>query len=611
MAFHSPPSRFVIASPSNERNTKTPSDTTGESACVETDLSLSTQHKYSSNDNLIQRQPSITELDRIQRLRREQTERHNADLPSMECGHSDAEFSFPPLSFAQIEEPIEQGSNQGPPNHSSLFNFSTSRKRRGTIDRPKHTNCGTRAKRVPAPKLRVRSYQNLFHQDQDAEPSPKIILNAEDEEGVEEKFGDLFPSPHSNKFVLQFPDAPLQELTLDDIVDSPVHDDDLNIQGQEQAQAQPQDWNYFEQEHEIAQETCMPINSPECFSLRTVHLEREINKLYNQDNISQGSVQSLSDASASASASTSPILGHYRKKKIMLKPKKRSQGLGRKQSIDAYAEDIDADSACSYYSSASSFEGSNDGQGFASGEARSLDQMTSSLNRNGGASGGALPMRSQKNDHNNFRSRNQCGNRSAFLSLRPKSLKVTKFRGPYDDESGDVVMELDPNLSVSRDLDIPYEENWQKHGDGIFTPHRLRSPSVSFIGDFSCENMANRGRTESSHSVQDQIEMAIEAAARFGGLSERSASLESFISPSNLSESNFRTPNPSSARSGRTPQEEEKKRMVGLFLPKFEDDMPGAAPISGLARRGRPNSYFELMKAAFSPTASFKKSPVS
>ena len=105
--------------------------------------------------------------------------------------------------------------------------------------------------------------------------------------------------------------------------------------------------------------------------------------------------------------------------------------------------------------------------------------------------------------------------------------------------------------------------------------------------------------------------MAIEAAVRFGGLSERSASLESFISPSNLSESNFRTPNPSSARSGRTPQEEEKKRMVGLFLPKFEDDMPGAAPMSGLARRGRPNSYFELMKAAFLPTASFKKSPVS
>ena len=127
MAFQTPPSRScVIASPLNERNMKTPSDMTGESACAETDLSLSKQeHKYSS-----------TKLDRIQRLQREHTERCNAELqsfsvmdklrnaeeslPSMECGHSDAEFSFPPLSFAQIEEPIEQGSNQeGPPNHSS------------------------------------------------------------------------------------------------------------------------------------------------------------------------------------------------------------------------------------------------------------------------------------------------------------------------------------------------------------------------------------------------------------------------------------------------------------------------------------------------------------
>ena len=48
---------------------------------------------------------------------------------------------------------------------------------------------------------------------------PRTFHNAKKQD-VERFDGDFFPSPHSNKFVLQFPNAPLQEFTLEDLVDS-------------------------------------------------------------------------------------------------------------------------------------------------------------------------------------------------------------------------------------------------------------------------------------------------------------------------------------------------------------------------------------------------------
>lgn len=590
MAFQSPPSHSCVAS---ERKMKSPSDTIERDH--EHNPPLSSCPIHSSHGNLIQREPSITELDRIQRLRREHNERRNAELqsssvmdklrnaynafPTMELGYIDGGFSSPPPNLDQADQ---DGNMFRRPSQGTR-----TRKRREVTVGAERDLGTTRAKRAPAPKLRIRPYQNVFNQDNDRESAPKIILHARDEDGGVGKFGDVFSSPHSNKLVLKFPNAPLEELTLDDADNVPDDEDDFDISYQYQFQKPIA----FELEHHPApplEEASIPVNSPT--SLRTVHSEGDIHKLYSQDNKSQDSAFSPSNDTVSTTASPLPTKRlRYRNKKITLKPKKRTlEGIGRKKSIEAYVDFSDEDDAPSPSSQSSASVASAP---CAIGETRSLNEMANALNIHGHSS------RKTKHAQTLFGTDKNNG-KSAFLSLRPKSLEVAKMTATCAVEHGDVVMELDPNLGSSRDLSA--EDKSQKIENDNFTGHRSRSPSVCFIGDFSGGNIA-RGRTESHDSVQSQIEMAREAAARFGGLSDRCESLDSIISP-NLSESNFRTPNPSSGKGRKSPQEDEKHKMIGLFLPKFEDDLSGSAPtFSGLTTKRRSNSFFDMMKHAFSP----------
>jgi len=60
-------------------------------------------------------------------------------------------------------------------------------------------------------------------------------------------------------------------------------------------------------------------------------------------------------------------------------------------------------------------------------------------------------------------------------------------------------------------------------------------------------------------------------------------------------------------------QEEEKKGVVGLLLPKLFPSASEEADMQqgpGQGSRSRSNSFFGMMKNAFSPPTSWKKSPV-
>jgi hypothetical protein len=512
--------------------------------------------------------------------------------------------------------------------------------------------------------------------------------------------------------VLQFPNAPLQEFTLEDRVDNDYgegdgcgdsafsddnHDND-NDNDNGSGQQVPAGTG-------ISSQPVLRFKSPECYVLRPI----KSNGSFLDDN---QHIPSPSDASTSTSPL--PTKRTLFRKKIQLKPKRR---FGSVRDCAACVDDNDTnhdhddgpdDDESRGSTSSSSLEG-NGGRRVRENEAagavlpilpssfsftsvgdsmtimnadgsatatdttthqhRTLDQMTNDLNindhttatnanTNASTSNNSLPTASTSPTHGFIRR----GGGSAFLSLRPKRLSrpslSLKQKAPYADECGDMVMELDPNMSRSRDLGCSSWENTStdtatatatnqppsRHDEENFTPHHHRCPSVSFTDDCDMEPSPPRlGHVHAvrarSSSIQEQLEMAKEAAMRFGGIGHHTTSAGSIIydgmmSPS-LSESNFRTPNPESARkrhwfggnygqghgTGTEPgvnrtcmQEEEKKGMVGLLLPKLfpsaseEADMQQAGP--GQGSRGRSNSFFGMMKDAFSPPTSWKKSPV-
>ena len=715
-----------------------------------TPLSATKQFNYHSNDNLLQRQrePSITELDRIQRERREQIERRNVELQSSSILDKlmAAQDSLPLMYPHEEDEDVNVNLNGGNDldvdvdvdvmlpmsmeplcdqnmnmnmNAFNCFPSSGSRRRRRPITRLVPTSIsgtGTRtrthSKRAPAPRLRIRPHRNIFtHQQDEDDQAPVIIRNANDENETEVKFADMFMSPHSNKFVLQFPKAPFQEITLDDTDELGHGHGQAQVNVQEQFQLQDLtliDSGHSHDEHQhqhqqyVSQRHSITINSPEKYLIHRIRSESSLIRTNCGDEVEEGEGDSHCDNNSNgptvsspseASTSTSPLpikRMHYHKKtkKILLKPKRRINALSRKSSFEPQCSFLNGDyfhspsssSASSASTCACAAEVATAGAflpppalnfpSTSGGKSKSVDQiMAQDLNLKGRHAPELSPftplLSVQANSKNNSNvnanadgNPNSRANNQGFPSLKPKSLITSCLshththahahtnNNNHSDESGDIVMELDPNLSISRDLEASFEQQMQQYDEVKFTPLRYRRKSVVFVEDSNdgqdhqqqcninnsnSDSNNNRSRSQSSSSIQEQIEMAKQAAARFGvGLGERSSSRD-FTSP-NLSESNFRTPNASSVRrgwawgsNGATPtrQEEEKKRMVGLFLPKLfpsasEDEFhhgsssaffSGSGP--GHHSRERSNSFLDMMKGAFSPALSWKKSPIS
>jgi len=174
------------------------------------------------------------------------------------------------------------------------------------------------------------------------------------------------------------------------------------------------------------------------------------------------------------------------------------------------------------------------------------------------------------------------------------------------DENGDIVMDANVNVNININLKQP-----------AFTP----SPP--------------RKRNSSNNAIQNQIEMAKEAAARFGssnllGNGNTNMSINNnnnnnldcnhVLSPSEMSESNFRTPVPAPRKgwfhirdqewsaggaydggygnnNNNNQYNQNSSAAVGLFLP----GLFGSASEEDLCRHSS-GSLLDLMKVAFSPS---------
>jgi hypothetical protein len=318
-----------------------------------------------------------------------------------------------------------------------------------------------------APKLRIRPHRDAFSRNEEI-----LIILPGEEDGSDEKFGDLlFPSPNSNKFLLQIPDASMtQELRT---LNTPVEDEDGGDND-----------TYYEEAHEKIysegttsqgggeRHTTVLPRTTDC-KVGISSASMSIGSSFLRPTESNASFPShhqiksvTSPGNSSLSSSPFPIeRAHCQKKMVLLKPKK----------------------------------------------GRSL----SHIEINGVESPGP-----------------------------------TSVCSPERLDNG-----LEPTFdTMANDLTLIGNNNRSANDAHSFASRSHRGPSVSFSDD--CD-FFTRSRTASSNSIQEQIEMAKEAAARFGGSSK-------FMVASNLSESSFRTPNAESASNNQGVSSSDKK---GIYMP--------------------------------------------
>ncbi|GFH54075.1 predicted protein [Chaetoceros tenuissimus] len=533
MNFNSPSTRkcsFSIGSTS----TKTPSNTTNDNNAEDnvnaTGVRVaSSSDAFSSDLNLqhkMQSQISVTELDRLQRKKREERERLYSNLQSLSFVQglmaNDIQ-SFPSMGDLENDEndvslgwDIDDGDRAPIDEEVSWLN-------RGLRLAPSDS----RSETGPVPRLRIRPNSHVFQKKEE----PVIIL-PRDEDAVGEMV-NLIPSPHSNKFVLQFPDAPTQELMLNTSIEE-RHEMDTD----------------FEEEEAHEELDAYKVHS----SLDASGMAEAARSYLLKPIRSDASLHATGDESDSSSSSTcpSPLKRRIsRKKKINLQPKKR-----RSNSTAEMIGDLSPGSTSS-----------------------------SCLDENETHEEVEHELPNPQDFRQTYQTPNTSKNCNSILLKSRRCRKLSLTKAPYDDEHGDSVMELDPELKSSKKDSFDIDD---LSCGAYLTRHHSRCLSVSFADD----DTVTRQRSPSTCSIQDQIEMAKEAAARFGkkctsqgnvtpsrlshSLSESVGDMPSnlksignypsipqlgmtrhssvgsttvdipFTSPSNLSESNFRTPNPDS-----------------------------------------------------------------
>jgi hypothetical protein len=509
----------------------------------------SLNHSSCSSDRTgcqIQRLPSINELDCLQRLRREEIERRNAELQSMSvmnklmnnCG------SFP---FINRTASTCAQKNMTPLNSqdfdSDLLELMDDLK---SDDESITLDClNVNAKpRAPAPRLDIRPHRNFLGFQEE----PVVILPAENED----RFVDLLPSPHSNKFVLQFPNAPTQELTLSDSLEM--------IEGKTKLGDRTNDFNRNqewtddkEQHYEVSISRFSDRHYNGNIEARAFRPVDSNTSLPVGDDLDSPGHSSSTSSSTEGSPTTKDLYQyHNRKNMISLRPKKRRSH----STIEINGCHSPRSSSCS------SFEEENDQSCFTSSNVRpirslprsmlddhALDQLTRDLRLH--------DISRDRLDDVSSLSNRELDKSGTFLSLRPKRSRKPSIvlRAPYKDDHGDELMELNPFFSTrdfEKSIDNGMALNSSHDYDYGLTLHHYRCPSVSFPDE---NEYSNRSRTFSSNSLQGFIDIAKDTSSKFLGMT-RQTSLGSFnldnannlISPSDLSESNFRTPNPESSR---------------------------------------------------------------
>mmetsp|Transcript_4102 Transcript_4102/g.7869 ORF Transcript_4102/g.7869 Transcript_4102/m.7869 type:complete len:579 (-) Transcript_4102:229-1965(-) len=514
----------------------------------------------------LQRMPSLKELDCLHRLRREELERRNAELQSIsvmnklmiQAGKLEPFSSMKGMkpTFAQKSIP-SMNTEDFDSDLLELMDDLGSDDESATLDCRTANNVKPRA---PAPRLDIRPQRNFLAFKEE----PVVILPAPNED----KFGDLFPSPHSNKFVLQFPNAPTQELTLSDSLEiiegGNIMEDSTctnNVKSSGESDVRDSNGN-------VGARTFRPLESNTWMPL-------------SDDVDSPG--RSSGTSSSTGCSPTATQLYYNMKTKVSLKPKKRRSH----STIEINGDHSPRSSSCS------SFEEENNNTCYSTcttgpipvlprskSDVNGIDQITRDLR--------LYDISLDRMDQNASLSNSALDKSSAFLSLRPKRSRRPSIvlRAPYQDDRGDELMELDPNFSLSKDGEKSTENGMImncNHGyDQGLTLHHHRCPSVSFSDE---NDYSYRSRTFSASSIQGIIEITKESSSKFLGIT-RQTSLGSFntnnmMSPSDLSESKFRTPNPESALESYSFSlgnvqshlndilDEDKKKDSDLLLPKL------------------------------------------
>lgn len=190
---------------------------------------------------------------------------------------------------------------------------------------------------------------------------------------------------------------------------------------------------------------------------------------------------------------------------------------------------------------------------------------------------------------------------------------------PERDENGDSIMDLKhPPFSLKKSTFQPQSSSSSMSMTLSMSQSQLQLQQASIgITPASEAFTPSPPRKRIASAVQDQIEMAKEAAARFG--SSRNLSLQA-LSPSEMSESNFRTPVPAPRKGWFHIRDQDPgagvqhwnnsngnnnnninnstNSAVGLFLP----GLFSSASEEDFTRHSRSGSLLDLMKGAFSPS---------
>ncbi len=572
--------------------------------------SVKTYQSHDDTGNNTRRRISITELDKLQRKRREEALKLNLKLAESLITDSltdAANAHATALPSASTKRPRFRSSCDGPSPDG------------GYDEEDDDILFPCRKKSGSFPQLRLRPISRrglIFHKNNlliDDHDDPFLILPSRHQEAIDANnnvLSDLLPSPPSDKFVLLFPDNPTQEVNIsgededdDEEVNSNCHyqqkeNEDyrpseihnLNI-NQNQLSSRPERNYYFLKQRDLA------VNNNEQIATKSYTLKRHsaiafhnhdsscpTNNSSNQSS-PQRSYSSGNDSSSSSQESPttlrsekdSPLFAHKvsaaaqksrkKKKKILLRPKPPKEGLTRQPIAPSCHSPLGL--VQQVLNLSLNDNGTN-------------DTITESANATSEGRGATM-----KHDH-----------LDDPFQLKPKRRFLRRLSNSLFSKSSSSVN------SITNNSDEKAGQKKEDKPSSLSLPHldafSPRSPNLTRI------------RTNSNSTIQDQIEIAREAAARFSAAASWNhlSSKEEFLSPSQMSESNFRTPVSIQTKKCFHLNDYEECRHndihfhgsgngVGLFLPALfgsssEDD-------NDMSHHSVTGSLIDMMKEALSP----------
>lgn len=556
------------------------------------------------------RELSITDLDKLQRQRREESRRRISNINDRFISESLADFNAKTSTANAIT--------------ATDLTRATSRTRNASFLQQGRKNARSRSRsfgnrasgnRRGLPRLKLRPQKR-----REVDPSldePAVIIQPRTEDGTR-MLRDLIPSPHSNRFVLLFPDNPAQELALSD------EDDDVDVdvdrlqkreleEGAHQGMFMDMDTDTDEEaDAENAQLLYAAMEaaaSEELHALQQNHQHQQRNpktltpcgpttpmKTFGSNNIDINFPEINNSFNTPISFSSGAPLrrrggGRYKnhikkkkKKKILLQPKPR--------------ECNGFDFVDSPTNSCSSTHSSLDLVTSHSPQVPSLRNKTVSLVSEDkpaeplSASTSSLPSA--------FNVQEASTSASRMLTLKPKKVLFRKTSIDFSklDRPSKPLQQNANEIDVVMDLKRPSSR------PSLF---RKNSQPPTQPCNLYLEAFTPSPPRRKNSSVQDQIEMAKEAAARFGS-GRNCNSFAQVLSPSEMSESNFRTPVAAPKKGWFHIREQELNSNIsrntngsnsvgGLFLPGLfastsEDEM---------SRYSKSGSIIDFVKGALSP----------